>query len=216
MDRRAVMAAGLALAAAPAVARAEGKPPIRLSKVFGFLDKYLAIPPAERNRFVLAYTFMLDGKPAPGLKAAIVEADGRRTPLQIGSDGRALRLPTAAQLASASFAADAPAGAKLGVKLDLEPLLTPAQEFPVRELDLALAQANAGMAKAGGLVAFALPKLTGVSFLGSGSGRARLAVGGELPLPVAEGAPFYDKKLVKGAAVILLARVPARLAFRSK
>ncbi len=216
MDRRAVLAAGVALAAAPAAALADAKPPIRLSKVFGFLDKYLAIPPAERSRFVLAYTFMLDGKPAPGLKAAIVEADGRRTPLQIGPDARALRLPTAAQLASASFVADAPAGAKLGVKLDLEPLLTPAQEFPVRELDLALAQANAGMAKAGGLIAFALPKLSGVSFLGSGSGRARLAGGGELALPMAEGAPFYDPKLVRGAATILLARAPQRLAFKSK
>jgi hypothetical protein len=220
MDRRALML-GLAVAAAPAMALpglawADSKPPIKLSKVFGFLDKYLAIPPADRNRFTLAYTFMVDGKPAGGLKAAIVEPDGRRTPLAFAPDGRALRLPNAAQLASASFAADVPPATKLGVRLSLEPLITPAQELPARDLELSLAQANAGMAKAGGLIAFALPKLTAVSFPGAGSGRARLANGAEIPLPVDEGAPFYDPKALKGAATILLAHVPARLAFKDK
>jgi hypothetical protein len=72
------------------------------------------------------------------------------------------------------------------------------------------------MAKAGGLIAFALPKLTGVSFPGAGSGKARLANGSEVQLPVAEGAPFYDPKAMKGAATILLARVPGRLTFKDK
>jgi hypothetical protein len=213
MDRRRMML-GLALAAMPVVAWAQTKPPVKLSKVFGFLDRYLAIPPAERNRFVLAYTFMLDGKPAGGLRATILEADGRRTPLALAPDGRALRLPTAAQLASASLVADVPAGTKLGVRLGLEPLIAPAQELAARDLEQSLVQANAGMAKAGGLIAFALPKLTGVSFLGAGSGKARLANGSEVPLPVADGAPFYDPKALKGAAVIVLARVPGRLVFK--
>lgn len=213
MDRRGVMF-GLALAATPALAWSQTKPPVKLSKVFGFLDKYLAIPPGQRNRFVLAYTFMIDGKPAGGLKAAILEADGRRSPLALAPDGRALRLPTAAQLATASFAAEVPAGTKLGVRLSLEPLIVPAQELAARDLELSLAQANAGMARAGGLIAFALPKLTGVSFPGAGSGKARLANGSEVALPVADGAPFYDPKALKGAAVILLARVPVRLAFK--
>jgi hypothetical protein len=215
MDRRGLML-GLALAALPVLAWADPKPPVKLSKVFGFLDKYLAIPPAERNRFVLAYTFMVDGKPAGGLKAAIVEPDGRRTPLAFAPDGRALRLPNAAQLASASFAADVPAATKLGVRLSLEPLITPAQELAARDLEASLVQANAGMAKAGGLIAFALPKLTGVSFPGAGSGKARLGNGAEIALQVAEGAPFYDPKALKGATPILLARLPSRLAFKDK
>jgi hypothetical protein len=157
---------------------------------------------------------MVDGKPGGGLKAAIVEPDGRRTPLAFAPDGRALRLPNAAQLASASFVADVPAATKLGVRLALEPLIAPAQDLSARDLELSLAQANAGMAKAGGLIAFAMPKLTGVSFPGAGSGRARLANGSEVALPVADGAPFYEPKALKGVATILLARVPARLAFK--
>lgn len=215
MDRRGLML-GLAVAAMalPGLAWAEPKLPVKLSKVFPFLDKYLAIPAGERNRFTLAYTFLADGKPGGGLKAAIVEPDGRRTPLAFAPDGRALRLPNAAQLASASFVADAPAATKLGVRLALEPLIAPSQELAARDLELSLSQANAGMAKAGGLIAFAMPKLTGVSFPGAGSGKARLANGAEVPLPVADGAPFYDPKALKGAAVIVLAHVPGRLAFK--
>jgi hypothetical protein len=154
MDRRGLML-GLALAAMPALAMpalawAQSKPPVKLSKVFGFLDKYLAIPPAERNRFVLAYTFMVDGKPGGGLNAAIVETDGRRTPLAFAPDGRALRLPNAAQLAGASFAADVPAATKLGVRLSLEPLITPARELPAHDLELSLAQANAAWPRPAG------------------------------------------------------------------
>jgi hypothetical protein len=215
MDRRGLML-GLALAAMPALAWAEPKPPIKLSKVFPFLDKYLALPPGERNRFVLSYTFMIDGKPATGLRAAIVEADGRRAPLAFAPDGHVQRLPNAAQLASANLVVDVPAATKMGVRLGLEPLIAPAQELSAHDLELSLAQANAGMAKAGGLIAFALPKLSGVSFPGAGSGKARLANGAEVPLPVAEGAPFYDPKAFKGAATIVLARVPARLAFKDK
>lgn len=215
MDRRGVML-GLALAAMPALALAEPKPPVKLSKVFPFLDKYLAIPPGERNRFVLSYSFMIDGKPAAGLKAMIVEADGRRTPLGFTPDGRVARLPTVAQLASASLVVDAPAETKMGVRLNLEPLIAPAQEIAARDLEASLVQANSGMAKAGGLIAFALPKLTGVSFPGVVSGKARLANGAEVPLPVAQGAPFYDPKAIKGATTIVLARVPTRLAFKDK
>ena len=218
MDRRGLLL-GLALAAMPVLATpglawAEPKPPIKLSKVFPFLDKYLAIPAGERNRFTMAYTFMTDGKPAAGLKAAIVEADGRRTPLAFGSDGRVTRLPNAAQLVSANLVVDVPAATKMGVRLALEPLIAPAQELAARDLDLSLVQANAGMAKAGGLMAFAVPKLTGVSFPGAGSGKARLANGAEVPLPIADGAPFYEPKTLKGATVIVLARVPGRLAFK--
>jgi hypothetical protein len=215
MDRRGVML-GLALAAMPALARADAKPPVKLAKVFPFLDKYLAIPPAERNHFTLAYSFMVDGKPAAGLRAAIIEADGRRTPLSFGPDGRATRLPNAAQLATASFAADVPPATKMGVSLAVEPLITPSLELAARDLELAITQANAGMAKAGGLIAFALPKLTGIIFTGAGSGRARLTNGADVALPLAEGAPFYDPRIVKGAATILLARIPARLAFKDK
>ncbi len=216
MDRRVLVLGLAATALAPQAARAAGKPPVKLSKVFGYLDKYLAIPPAQRNRFVLAYYVQMNGKPAAGLKAAIVEPDGRRTPLMLGPDGKVLRLPTAAQLAAADFVADVPPEAKLGVRLELEPSMPPALDYSPRELDQAIAQANAGMSKAAGVIRFALPKLTGVTFAGAGSGRARLADGREMTLPMADNAPFYDPERVKGAVAVTLAHPPARLAFKDK
>ena len=215
MDRR-TMVLGLALAAAPALARAADKPPVKLSKAFPYLDKYLDIPPAQRNRFALAYYIRLDGKPAPGIKAFIIEADGRRSELPIDAKGRVTRLPTAAQLATASFQAQVPADAKIGVNLQLEPSLPPASEFNVRDLEQAVAQANAGMARAAGLIAMALPKLTGIGFMGAGSGRARLGDGREVALPIDAGDPFYSAKAVQGAVAVLLAHAPARLTFKSK
>lgn len=216
MDRRALVLGLAAAALAPATAQAAGKPPVKLSKVFGYLDKYLAIPPAQRNRFVLAYYVQMNGRPAAGLKAAIVEADGRRTPLSLGSDGKVLRLPTAAQLASGDFVAEVPAETKLGVRLELEPSMAPAIDYNPHELDQAIAQANAGMSKAAGLMSFALPKLTGVTFAGAVSGKARLADGREIALPTAEDAPFYDPNRLKGAVGVILARPPTRLAFKDK
>lgn len=215
MDRRTALL-GLALAAAPALAQAADKQPLKLSKAFAYLDKYLDIPPAQRNRFTLAYYLRLDGRPAPGLRAFIVEADGQRSQIPIDAAGRVTRLPTRAQLATASFQIQVPAEAKIGVNLQLEPSLPPASEFNVRDLEQAVAQANAGMAKAAGLIAMALPKLTGIGFVGAGSGRARLGDGREVALPVDAGDPFYSAKLVRGAVAVLLAHAPARLTFTSK
>lgn len=216
MDRRALVLGLAAAAAMPAAGRAEAKPPVKLSKVFGYLDKYLAIPPAQRNRFVLAYYVQMNGKPAAGLRAFIVEPDGRRSPLALGPDGRVTQLPTAAQLAKADFVADVPPQTKLGVRLELEPSASPALSYNPRDLEQAIVQANAGMSQAAGLIRFALPKLTGVTFAGAGSGKARLADGHELALPLAEGAPFYDPQRVKGAVALVLARAPSRLAFKDK
>jgi len=214
MSRRGVII-GLTLALmAPGLALAADKLPVKLSKVFPYLDKYLAIPPDQRNHFALGYVIQVNGKPATGMNAAILEADGRRTPLPINAEGWVTKLPTAAQLASASFTADAPPNPDFGVHMRISPSLPPAQEYNPRDLELAVSQANAGMDKVAGMMRFAVPTLVGVSFLGAGSGKARLADGREAALPVAAGAPYYDPKLAPGATKILLAKAPTRLAFK--
>jgi len=214
MGRRGVII-GLTLALlAPGLAQAEDKPPVKLTKVFPYLDKYLAIPPNQRDHFALGYVIQVDGKPAVGVNAAILEADGRRTPLAMNAEGAVTRLPTAAQLASASFTANAPPKADFGVHMRISPSLPPAQEYNPRDLELAVSQANAGMDKVAGMMRFAVPTLVGVSFPGAGSGKARLADGRETPLPLTAGAPFYDPKLAPGATKIVLAKAPTRLAFK--
>jgi hypothetical protein len=215
MDRRGAML-GLAAIAAAGQARAQTKPPVKLARAFPYLDKYWALPPGERDRFILGYQFLLDGKPAAGLKGTIIAADGRREPFAVGPDGRVLRLPTRAELAAASLALDLPANAKMGVTLDVLPSVPPAREMNPHELEIAIAQANAGMGKAAGLLSFAVPKLTAVGFPGAGPGEATLADGRRAALPEKDGAAFYAPAKLAGARALSFARPPARLTFLDK
>ena len=214
MDRRHLLL-GLALAAVPQLALAGTKPPVPLSKVFVFLDKYLALPTAERNRFGPVYAILVDDKPAPGLKAVILEADGRRTPLILGPDGRPKALPTLAQLQTAKLEVDVPATTKMGIRLSIVPLLPLTQDLSAKDLDLAIAQANRGVSSIAGPMRFAVPKLQGVGFVGAGSGTLRFADGKETPLRLSNGVPIYDPKLAKGAVAVVLARAPSKLEFKN-
>lgn len=216
MDRRGLILGLAAAGLAPGVALAAEKPPVKLAKVFPYLDKYMALPPAQRDRFRLAYTFRINGQTAGALRGAIIQADGRRSPFVVGPDGRPGRLPSAAELQTAMLALDVPAEAKMGVKLDLEPSLTPAREMNPRDLAAAIAQANAGMSQAVGLMSFAVPKLVAVGFPGCGSGDAILADGRKAGLPSAEGAPYYAPARLAGAQRLVFARTPATLTFLDK
>ena len=220
MDRRGLIlglgAAGLGVGLVPGLASAADKAPVKLAKAFPFLDRYLALPAGQRDRFVLAYTFRLNGKLSGELKGAIIAADGRRTRFLVGPDGRPTRLPTLIELQSAMLALEIPADAKIGVQLDLEPSLAPAREMNPRDLAAAIVQANAGMAQAAGMLSFATPRLTAVGFPGAPSGDAILADGRREALPSAKGAPFYAPARLTGAQRLVFARPPARLTFLDK
>lgn len=208
---------GLAMVALPVTSTlAAEKPPIKLAKVFPYLEQYLAIPGAERNRFSMTYTFLMNGKPAAGLKAVVLEADGRRLPITFGPTGRASPLPTLNQLKTAQFIADVSADAKMGVNLEMLPSMAAAKEISAKEAELSIAQVNAGIGKAAGALRFVAPKMTGMSFVGAGQGVARLSNGTELPLPIDKGTPFYDPSMTKGVVTIILAKVPTKLDFKSK
>ena len=216
MDRRGLILGLAVMGLAPSLAWAAEKPPVKLARIFPFLDKYLALPANQRDRFRLAYTFRINGQTAGAVKAEIIQADGRRAPFPIGPDGRPARLPTAAELQGASLALEVPAEAKMGVKLDLEPSPAPAKEMNPHDLAVAITQANASMAQAAGLMSFAVPKLTAVGFPGAGSGEAVLADGRKVALPVAEGAPYYAPAKLAGAQRLVFARAPTTLTFLDK
>ena len=208
---------GLALAAVPVTgALAAEKPAIKLDKVFPYLEQYLAIPAAERNRFSMTYIFLMNGKPAAGLKAVVLEADGRRVPITFGPTGRASPLPTLNQLRTAKFIVDVAPDSKMGVNMEMLPSMAAAKEISAKEAELSITQVNAGIGKAAGALRFVAPKMSGMSFVGAGQGVARLANGQETPLPLEKGTPFYDPSVTKGAVTIILAKVPTKLDFKSK
>lgn len=209
LSRRGLIAAVAASAVAGPAFAAERLVPV--GKIFPFLDVYLKIPAAERSRFTMAYRFTAGGKPAAGLKLSIVEG-GQRTPLPVGPDGRALRLPTLQQLQSkAQVAVEAAAGQKFGVSLSVEPLVRPAAEMSAPELAMAVTQAASGAKRAAGVMGFAVPKFERVWLFGAQGGQVVYANGAKAALPVVKGAPVFDPAAHRNAKTLLFAKAPARM-----
>jgi hypothetical protein len=210
------MAAAGALAAS-SVARADTRPRVKLAKFFPYLDLYLALPPAQRSLFALAYFVYRDRRPAPDVKAYVIEPNGQRRPIGLDRSGRIVALPSLGELhGPGEVEIDAPASEKIGVGLQIEARFAPATSLDVHQLQVALAQANTAIAKNAGLLSFAVPKLTCVYLLDAGSGRAVLADGRTVGLPVDTGrpypgAPYLDTAAVSNARTITLARLPSHI-----
>jgi hypothetical protein len=198
----------LGLLAAPLAAWA-GEALVPAAKLFPMLDKYYATPPAERSKLALNYIVLRDGKPATGLTLALV-AGGKRTPMPLSPSGKLERLPTAAELAGAQVAIDAPPGNfKLNVQLNLDTTIPPAPEISAAECAQAIDQVNAAIRRQAGLLALVAPRIKATSFPGAGSGVAVLADGKTVPLPLIKGAPAYDPAAIRNARTIRLAHTPS-------
>ncbi|HYE43769.1 MAG TPA: hypothetical protein VEA15_10285 [Caulobacteraceae bacterium] len=208
--RRAFLAAVAATAAAgPAFAAADKTVPC--DKVFPFLENYLKIPAAERNRFTVAYYLMVDGKAPKGLQGWL-GTGATRTAVPIGADGKVQRLPTLAQLkAKTPLTFDGMEAAKFSINMVVEPLMRPAVEIKAAELSLAVAQAAKGAKKAAGLMAVAVPKLDRVLFKGVSAGTVVHADGKTTPMTVVKGSPVFDPEKQKTAATLRFARAPSQM-----
>lgn len=197
----------LLVSAAPAAQAAPKS--VEASRVFPFLEDYLKLPAAERNRFTPAYYLHQGDQP---LVAPAWLIDGaQRTPIPIRADGRIEVLPSAQALARDKVEIGVPAGTKLGVSMSIEPTLAPAADMDARELAAVIAQAAVGARKAAGIKAVVMPKLTSISFVGSGSGEVEFNDGRRAPLPLAHGAPSYNPSITTNAKRIRLAKVPLKL-----
>ncbi len=196
----------LALAAGGAAAQERLVDAVR---IFAMLDRFYAMPPADRSLLAVRYNVMRDGKPAPDLHAVLVVGQ-KRTPIPIAADGRIDRLPTPTELAAhAQVAIDAPPSAKFSSRLSLDTAIAPAPEVSAASCAQAIAQANAVIRKAAGVMAMLAPKVKAATFVGAGSGVAVLADGRTVSLPLVGGAPAYDPEVIKDARSIRLGRAPS-------
>lgn len=218
LNRRNLLGAGVAagVIVSPAAVMAAAPAPVKLSKVFPYLDVYLKIAPAQRSHFAAAYYFVQDGKPVASGKAFIVDPSGARTPLALGADGRALRLPTLAQLQTGTLAIDNPTGGKFGVRLELHAVTPLAPRLDAHDLDLAITECRAAVAKIAGALSFAAPKISSAEFVGAGSGQGQLADGRAVALPVAAGVPYYSPAKMAAVKAIVLAHAPSKILLGSK
>ena len=212
LARRAALAGLMALAAGAAMA--QGGKVVPAGKVFVYLESFLKVPAQERLRTRVTYALLRDGKPAGGVKATLVEASGARTPLPIAADGRFERVPTLAQLqGDAKIEFEAPADAKFGLNMKIEPVLKPASEYDVAELRAVVDSTNRVIGKAAGPMAMLAPKMAGLAFPGATSGVAIGADGKTLPLPVEGKSPVFRHSEFKSATRIRLSATPSRVEF---
>uniref|UniRef100_B0SY24 DUF2987 domain-containing protein n=1 Tax=Caulobacter sp. (strain K31) TaxID=366602 RepID=B0SY24_CAUSK len=221
MKRRAALAGLMLLALAPLApiskAWADAGKTVTATKVFPFLESMLKVPPAERARIKVSYALRRDGKPATGVKATLVEANGARTALPIDDQGRFERLPTLAQLqAKAQLNLDVPADTKFGTAMLLDPVLKPAAEYDAHDLVATVEESNSAIRKAAGAMALMAPRMTGLAFLKAESGVVMFPNGSSRPLPVNAGAVVFRPDDFKGASRVRLARTPAAVDYYDK
>ncbi len=207
--RRLMLGAALSLVAALPALAAEKL--IEAGQVFKYLDVYLKIPAAERTHFVVAYYLTVGGKPVTGVHVSLISG-GVRTPVPIGADGRVLRLPTLRELQThAQMAFDVAPTTKFGLRLGVEPLVRPALDLDAAYLTFAVAQAQAGVKKAGGLIGFMIPNMERVWLPGAEGAEVVYADGRRARLPVVKGMAVFDPSAWRGARTLHFTRAPTRL-----
>lgn len=213
MRRRHLLAMIGAALAMPAAAAAE-PPRLPIGKAFPFLVGYLALSPAQRSLFYLAYRAFRDKRPTADARATIVFPNGVRTPVTFDHAGIVAHLPSLAELKSgASVEID---GAPFQLGLELRPVTPPSLRVDVGALAQSLAQVNAAAARVAGALAFVVPKLTAAYFPDSVGGQALLADGRLSPLPVVPApvvgpVAYFEPSAVAAAKAVVFAKAPSRI-----
>ena len=209
MNRRSLALMAAVALLAPATSAFAANKTLTAQRLYRYYDNYLALPAAERSHFTVGYILTQDGKP---LSAPVWMVDGaRRTPIPLSSDGRMLRLPTAAELASAKVEIGIDETAKIGLSLGPEASGPRATDLDAHDLASAVSQAASGMKKMAGIMALAVPKVQEVAFVGSGSGEVEFSDGHRAALPLVKGAPTYNPANQPNAKRIHLAKPPTKL-----
>ena len=213
--RRTLIAGIVAAAGAPALGGAAPRVTrIVLADAFLLLDNYLALKPAERDRFTLVYRAVRNGKPAPDARARIVHRDRTWAPLDVDADGWVTELPTLAELrARETFEVDGP---PFDMALELRAALAPAARLPVGELTATLKQVNAAFLTFAEGDTSQVGRLTRVYFPDAAAARAVLADGAERPLPSFDFkltglTPYYDARIQPPAVAVAFAKPPSRI-----
>jgi hypothetical protein len=203
----------VAAAAEPSAAFADVKT-IPIAKAFPFLAGYLALAPALRSRFYLAYKAMRDKRPTADAHATIIASNGARTPVAFDRLGNVVHLPSLADLKSGANVELE--GTPFQIGLELRCAAAPSTHIDVGELAASLAQVNFAVAKFAGALSFAVPKLTAAYFPDAAAGQAVMADGRMAPLPVVAvptigPVPYFEPASLAGARSVVFAKAPSRI-----
>lgn len=225
----ALLALGLAVSAAPALATSKLPPATTVNGVttqtasandlFQGLQKFLNLPASDRSQVNIFYRLRIKHCDASQVSLSMT-AGGQTTPLRIASDGRVSPLPTREQLnGGATVAISGPESCSVNPKIVVYSPQPAGRTYDAAGLALGVRQGNAAMGQIAGVLAFGMAKLDRVYFVGGGSGT--VTIGGQSkPLPrtgAAEeypaGTPYFVPSDMPGATSITLSDTPSGALF---
>jgi len=181
------------------------------------LQGFQHLSPSEKSQFDIYYAVKIKHAPTTGITLTMNDR-GREIPLHMAPDGRISPMPTREQVdGGATLTVVYPKQASEALKLRVFSTQPAGRDYDAQGLALGINQANRAMAKVGGILVLALPRLDRVYFVGSHSGTLD-ASGQTRDLPVFEGdneipagTPYYVPSQMPGATKVHLSN-PARIA----
>ena len=180
------------------------------------LQAFVNMPPSEKSQFDIFYAVKIKHAPTDGVSLTLHD-HGRDIPVHMARDGRISPMPTREQVNSGdTLTVVYPQEASEALKLRVFSTQPNGRDYDAQGLSLGINQANRAMAKAGGILVMALPRLDRVYFVGAGSGTID---GQALPLTAKDdneapaGTPYYAPSQMSGAKIHL--SNPARIALFS-
>ncbi len=185
------------------------------SDAFPGLRGFLGLAPADRSQINIYYSIRI--KHGDASKASItLNYGGKSTPINIGAGGRLSPLPTRDQLnGGATVTVVYPTDATTAMKLHVFSTQPNATTYDAGGLALGIRQGNNAMSKIAGVLAFGIPKLDRVYFVGGGNATADVN-GQSRPLPKTvgngeypAGTPYFVPSQMGGATKIHLSAAPS-------
>ncbi len=180
------------------------------------LQGFVNMPASEKSQFDIFYAVKIKHAPTDGVTLTLHD-HGQDIPIHMAKDGRISPMPTREQVNSGdTLTVVYPQEASEALKLRVFSTQPNGRDYDAQGLALGINQANRAMAKVGGVLVMALPRLDRVYFLGAGSGTLD---GQALPLTVKDdneapaGTPYYAPSQMSGTKIHLTN--PARIAMFS-
>jgi hypothetical protein len=130
------------------------------------LDKFDALPPAERDKVILYAKLVPVNKAISPLDAGLVVVDGTsRTPLPLDAEGRARMTLNPQWMAhDAQIWTSLPKGEKMRMGFDLGAVLPETPQWRYASVMGAIPQTNAAIGKVAGALSLFVPKMKSVIF----------------------------------------------------
>ena len=184
------------------------------------LQGFLNLAPSEKSQFDIYYAVKIKHVDTSGISLTMND-NGREIPLHMGPDGRISPMATREQVnGGATITVVYPKEGSEALKLRVYSTQPNGREYDAKGLALGISQANHAMAKVGGLLVLAVPRLDRVYFVGANSGMLDTD-GQSQPLPTTSkadneapaGTPYYVPSQMSGTKIHL--SNPARIALFS-